>query len=65
MESEIAKALIPARALDVHYSLLANVVWVPVKNVQMGFEYHWLRSNFHNARDSVIHRAQFSARYKF
>ena len=65
VESKIAKALIPARALDVHWSFLANVVWTPVKNVQMGFEYHWLRSNYHNTRESVIHRAQLSARYKF
>ena len=65
VESEITKALIPAGALDVHWSILANIVWTPVNNVLMGVEYHWLRSNFHNARESVIHRIQFSARYKF
>jgi hypothetical protein len=65
VEGHIAKVNIPARALDVHWSFLANIVWTPVSNVLMGVEYHWLRSNYHNALSSVIHRVQFSARYKF
>jgi hypothetical protein len=65
VEQHITKANLPARTLDVHWSLLANIVWAPVRNVRLGIEYHWLRSNFHNANESVVHRLQFSARYYF
>jgi len=65
VEQHIAKGNIPGRTLDVHWSLLANIVWQPVRDVRMGIEYHWLRSNFHNANESVVHRLQFSARYYF
>jgi hypothetical protein len=65
VEQHIAKANIPARTLDLHWSFLANIKWRPVPSVLMGIEYHWLRVNFHNANESVIHRLQFSARYYF
>lgn len=65
VEQHITKANIPARTLDVHWSVLANIKWRPVRDVLLGIEYHWLRANFHNANESVIHRLQFSARYYF
>jgi len=65
VEQHITKANIPGRTLDVHWSLLAHIKWRPVRNVLMGIEYHWLRSNFHNANAAVVHRLQFSARYYF
>jgi outer membrane murein-binding lipoprotein Lpp len=65
VERYIDKANMAGRVLDVHWSFLANIVWSPVPDVRMGIEYHWLRSNFHNANESQIHRLQFSARYYF
>lgn len=65
VEQHITKANLPARTLDVHWSFLANIVWRPVRDVRLGIEYHWLRSNFHNANEAVVHRLQFSARYYF
>jgi hypothetical protein len=65
VEQHITKANIPGRTMDVHWSLLANIKWRPVRNVLMGFEYHWARVNFHNANAAVVHRLQFSARYYF
>ena len=64
-EGRIAKVNLPARTLDVHWSIIANLVWSPVKNVDMGVEYHMAKSQFHNARESTIHRIEFAARYKF
>jgi hypothetical protein len=65
VEQHIAKGNIPGRTMDVHWSLLANIVWKPVRNVRMGFEYHWARVNYHNATEAVVHRIQFSTRYYF
>jgi len=65
VEGHISKANIPARTLDVHWSFLANIIWRPIRQVRMGFEYHMLRSNFHNANESVVHRLEFAIRYDF
>lgn len=65
VESRIAKALIPAGTLDVHWSIHANIVYEPVKNVALAVEYIMVKSQFHNARESTVQRVQFSAIYKF
>ncbi len=65
VEQRIAKALIPAGTLDVHWSIHANIVYEPVKNVALAIEYIMVKSQFHNARESTVQRVQFSAIYKF
>jgi len=65
VESFIAKPLIPARTLDVHWSIHANIVYQPIKNVTFAIEYVMAKSQFHNARESTVQRVQFSSVYKF
>jgi hypothetical protein len=65
VESHMTKALIPGRTLDVHWSIHANIVYEPIKNVAFAIEYIMVKSQFHNALESTVQRVQFSARYKF
>ncbi|MCZ6859657.1 MAG: DcaP family trimeric outer membrane transporter [Alphaproteobacteria bacterium] len=65
VESHISKALIPVRTLDVHWTIHANIVYEPIKNVAFAVEYIMVKSQFHNARESTVQRVQFSAVYKF
>lgn len=65
VESLIAKALIPARTLDVHWTIHANIVYEPIKNVAFAVEYIMAKSQFFNAREATVQRIQFSAVYKF
>ncbi|MHA1538105.1 MAG: DcaP family trimeric outer membrane transporter [Alphaproteobacteria bacterium] len=65
VESLIAKSLIPARTLDVHWTIHANIVYEPITNVAFAIEYIMAKSQFHNARQSSVQRIQFSAVYKF
>ncbi len=65
VESLIPKALIPARTLDLHWSIHANVIYEPIQNVAFAVEYIMTKSQFHNARESTVQRVQVSAVYKF
>ncbi len=65
VESKLAKALIPARTLDLQWTIEANIVYEPVKNVAFALEYLMAKTQYHNARESTVQRIQVSAVYKF
>jgi len=65
VEQHIAKALIPANTLDVHWTVHANIVWEPIRDVALALEYIFAKSQFHNAAAATVHRIQMTARYNF
>jgi DcaP outer membrane protein len=65
VESRIAKPLIPARTLDLQWTIHANIVYEPVPNVAFALEYIMAKSQFFNASESTVQRIQVSAVYKF
>jgi hypothetical protein len=47
------------------YSVHANLIWTPWKNVDVGIEYIWARREIENGQDGDLNRVQASAKYSF
>ena len=65
VEATTAKALIPARTLDFQWTIHANVICEPTRNVAFGLEYVHARTQYHNAPRSAVNRIQVSIVYGF
>jgi len=47
------------------YSLHANLIWTPWKNVDVGIEYIYAKREIENGQDGDLNRVQASAKYSF
>ncbi len=66
VEDEIpGKARIPAGTFDREWSVHANLIWSPVPQVNIGLEYQYRNSSFHNSTDGELSRFQMGFQYSF
>ncbi len=60
-----AKGNIPAGIPDRRNSIHANLIWSPVPQVNIGLEYIWQQTSYHNSNNGRTSRIHLGMQYKF
>lgn len=60
-----AKANIPVGTADRRNSVHANLIWSPVPQVNIGFEYIWQHTSYHNSNNGKVSRINIGMQYSF
>jgi hypothetical protein len=65
VEDVVAKGLIPAGTADFTWGVHANLIWSPIKPVDIGVEYIYRFGSLHNSTGYTVHRILGAMKYKF